>query len=87
MTLYRVLFDLLAVALWVRGIVALALRPARRWRRGRWGKGASLLAAALIFSVWFGLVLPWGVALLWWRAVLRSRDPFELPMADGRPMR
>lgn len=87
MTSLRLAFDLAAVALWLRALAVIAVRPAGRWRTGRWGKAVSLVVAGLVFSVWFGLVLPWGAALVWWRVVVRSRDPFELPMADGRPMR
>ena len=77
---------MLTAALWVRAMVVLARRPAGRWRTRRWGKAVSLLVAGLMFSVWFGLVLPWGAALVWWRVGVRGSDPFELPMADGRPM-
>lgn len=86
MTLFRVVFDLAVAGLWIRTLVVLAGRPARRWRTGRWGKAGSLVAAVALFSVWFGLLLPWGAAVVWWRVVVRDRDPFELPMADGRPM-
>lgn len=86
MTLARVGFDLLAAGWWVRAVVVLARRSAGRWPTRRWGKAVSLLVAGLMFSVWFGLLLPWGAALVWWRVVGRGGDRFELPMADGRPM-
>ena len=86
MTLARVGFDLLAAGWWVRTLVVLVRRPAGRWPTRWWGKAVSLLVSGLMFSVWFGLLLPWGAALVWWRVVGRGRDSFELPMADGRPM-
>jgi hypothetical protein len=68
-------------------MVAVAERPASRWRRTGWlGKGLSLVTALVVVADWFGLFVPWGAALVWWRVLVRGRDPFELPMADGRPM-
>lgn len=86
MTWARVLVDVAVVLWWLRLLVVLAGRPASRWRT-RWvGKAISIVLAAVLFSTWFGFVLPYGAAVVWWRVVVRNRDPFELPMADGRPM-
>jgi hypothetical protein len=86
-TFYRVVFDVVMVGSWVRALVVLAAHPASRWPAGWWGKTAGLAVAALFWLAMFGLVVPWGAALVWWRIVRRGSDPFELPMADGRRSR
>ena len=86
MTAARVVLDLALVAWWVRTLVVLARRPARRWRTGRWGKAVALVVAALAWSASLGVLVPWGAVWMWWRVLVRARDPYELPMADGRPM-
>lgn len=86
MTWVRIVFDLAAVAAWLRTVLLVVSRPAGRWRTRRLGKALSLLASLVLVSVWFGWFIPWGAAVVWWRVLVRGRDPFELPMADGRPM-
>lgn len=86
MTGFRLAVDVMIGVAWLRAFVILADRPASRWRTRWLGKVVSLLATALMMSVWFGVVVPWGGALVWWRVIARTRDPFELPMADGRRM-
>jgi hypothetical protein len=72
---------------WLRTVMAVAQRPASRWRT-RWaGKAVCLALSLLLFTAWHGLVVPWGAALVWWRVLVGGREPFELPMADGRRMR
>ena len=87
MTWWLLAVDAACVVAWLRTVSAVAQRPAGRWR-SRWaGKGVCLAAALLLFSAWRGLVIPWGAAVVWWMVLVRGRDPFELPMADGRRMR
>lgn len=87
MTWIRVVVDVALALWWARLVVTVAGRPARRWRTGWFGKSVSLLAALMLVSFWLGWVLPYGAVIVWWRVLLRSGDSFELPMADGRPMR
>ena len=87
MTGWRLAADVVAVLAWGRVLLAVAERPASRYR-ARWaGKAAAGVVALVGVSVWFGLMVPWGAALVWWKVVVAGRDPFELPMADGRRMR
>jgi hypothetical protein len=87
MTWLRVVADGAGVLWWLRVLVAVAERPAGRWRTGWVGKGLCLVAAVLVVDMWFGFFVPLGAAAVWWRVMVRGRDPFELPMADGRLMR
>lgn len=80
------LLVLVALGWWAQTLVILAKRPAGRWPHRWWGKAASLLTAGLLFSVWSGLLVPYGAIVVRWR-LRQRRDPFELPMADGRPMK
>lgn len=82
----RVVLDAVVVLWWVRLVVAVAGRPASRWPARWWGKAFSLAVALLGCSLWFGVVLPYGAVWVWWKVMVRGRDPFELPMADGRRM-
>lgn len=82
----RLLADLAVLYWWGRVMLAVIRRPATRWD-SRWlGKSVTLLVGVTVFAVWSGVLLPWGAVLVWWRVLVRRRDPFELPMADGRPM-
>lgn len=84
MTWTRTLVDMGVVLWWVRLLVVLAERPASRWNT-RWvGKAVTLAVAALCFATWADLVIPYGALVVWWRVLVNGRDPFELPMADGR---
>ena len=87
MTWWRLAVDLAAVLGWGRTLRALWRRPALRYRAGRIGKVAAMVVAAATVSTWFGVLVPWGAAWMWWRVVMAERDPYELPMADGRPVR
>ena len=87
MTWWRLAFDVACGWWWLRTVAAVVGRPASRWRT-RWvGKALCVAGAVLLVTVWWGLLVPWGAALVSWRVLLRGRDPFELPTADGRPMR
>lgn len=87
MSWLRLLLDVAIVIAWVRTVIGLWRLPASRWRSGWLAKGFCLFLAVAVFMVWSGVVIPGGAVLVWWRVLLRRRDPFELPMADGRPMR
>lgn len=82
----KLFLDLLCAVGWLRTLVLVAGRPASRWRTGWAGKAITLVVSALLVATLFGVWVPWGAGLVWWRVIVRGRDPFELPMADGRPM-
>ena len=87
MTWARLILDAAAMLWWFRLLAELVRRPAGRWQKRWLGKGLALVIATLLFSVWFGFLIPYGAMWVWWKVVIRGRDPFELPMADGRRMR
>lgn len=87
MTWWRLVIDVAAVLLWWRTLRALWRRPASRFRTGVVGKVAARVVAAVVVSTWFGVLVPWGAAWAWWRVVVAGPDPYQLPMADGRPVR
>jgi len=83
---WKAAVDVVMVLAWTRTLVAVARRPAGRFR-GRWaGKAAALAVAGLLYVTASGFFIPIGALAVWWRVVARGRDPFELPMADGRRM-
>lgn len=84
--MWRLLIDGVSVLLWLRLLITVASRPSSRWKTGRIGKYISVFIAAAAIGIWAGVVVPFGAALVWWRVIVRTFDPFELPMADGRPM-
>jgi hypothetical protein len=85
-TWFRAVFDLGAVLLWARVLGGVLVRPSSRWRTGWLGKAVSIVAVAVGQSTWWGFFIPWVLPPVWWLVMVRGRDPFELPMADGRRM-
>jgi hypothetical protein len=83
----RIWLDLAAVAMWLRVVVAVVQRPASRWRTRWLGKGLCVAVSVFFYFAGWGIIVPWGAALVWRRVLIGGGDPFELPMADGRRMR
>lgn len=84
---WRVLFDIATLLAWGRCLVVAAERRKARYRHGWWSKAACLLVIFTFNSYTYGLFLPVGAWLVWRRVLVADRDPFELPMADGRRTR
>jgi hypothetical protein len=84
---WRVLFDVVTLIAWGRCVVMVAARRNSRYRHGWWSKMAALLAVVTFNSYTYGLFFPVGAWLVWRRVLVADRDPFELPMADGRAIR
>jgi hypothetical protein len=82
---WRVLFDLAMFIAWGRCLVLVVQRRTARYRHGWWSKIATLLMVLTFNSYTYGLFVPVGAWLVWRRVLVADRDPFELPMADGRP--
>lgn len=81
---WKIPFDLAATVGWLRCLVAVGRRPARRFGLG-WGAKITVLAIVVTGLITYnGLFVPIGAALVWWRVLVAGHDPFELPMADGR---
>lgn len=80
----KVLFDLVAFALWVWAVVSVAKKPAANWAHGWAGKVGSILVVLFVYTTFGGWFLPWGAFIVWWRRLIRVTDDVDLPMADGR---